>query len=94
MTAKNQYLNWNGKNRNLNMLHRKNIQGLYTACVLYSRLGYELERSFTLLTYVTDRIVMQDKATEMHNDRSEKQEEKNNSSVIITFSSRHFEVGM
>lgn len=35
--------------------------------------------SFILLTYVTDRIVMQDKATEMRNDRSEGQEEKNNS---------------
>lgn len=76
------------------MLYGKNIQGLYMAHVWFSRPGYKLETSFILLTYVTDRIVMQDKATEMPNDRSEGQEEKNNSSVLITFSYRHFEVGM
>lgn len=37
---------------------------------------------------------MQDKATAMHNDGSEGQEEKNTNSVIITSSSRHFEVEM
>lgn len=50
--------------------------------IVFSTLRYQLQRFFPLLTYVTHRIVLQDKAREVHNDRSEGQETKGNSSDI------------